>query len=272
MNSGKSWQARLELQFQRSGGRTILARRQHVGPLIVQRPFYPEGPTCHVYLVHPPGGIVGGDALSLQVDVESDAHALLTTPAATRFYRAGPHPAATLNQQLTVRNGALEWLPQETIVFDGARARTTTRVDLSGESRFLGWEIACLGRPAIEEGFQSGQLHLDFLLYHDGLPLMLDRMRVVGDSPALAAPWGLGGAQAMGTLLMYPARDVDLAPLRALTGGDARHALSVVDDVLVCRALAREAEAVRELFGALWLQLRESLLGRTAVAPRIWAT
>lgn len=272
MNSGKSWQARLELQFQAAGGRTVLARRQHVGPLIVQRPFYPEGPACHVYLVHPPGGIVGGDALALQVDVEAGAHALLTTPAATRFYRAGPHPRATLDQQLRVRDGALEWLPQETIVFDGARARSTTRVDLSGEARFLGWEIACLGRPANDEGFHSGELHQDLLLYRDGHPLLLDRLRLAGDSPALAAPWGLAGAQAMGTLLMYPAQDLDLAPLRALSGRDTRHAMSVVDHVLVCRALAPQAEALRLLFSALWQSLRSSLLGRAAVVPRIWAT
>jgi urease accessory protein len=272
MNSGKSWQARLELQFQRSGGRTILARRQHVGPLIVQRPFYPEGATCHVYLVHPPGGIVGGDCLSLQVDVEPGAHALLTTPAATRFYRAGPHPRATLTQHLAARDGALEWLPQETIVFDGARAHSTTRVDLSGEARFLGWEIACLGRPANGEGFHCGELRQDFLLYRDGEPVLLDRMRLEGNSPALAAGWGLDGNQAMGTLLMTPAGDIDLAALRALDGRDTRHAISIVDDVLVCRALAREAEALRQLFGLMWLPLRESLLGRAAVAPRIWAT
>jgi urease accessory protein len=225
-----------------------------------------------VYLVHPPGGIVGGDALALQVDVQPGAHALLTTPAATRFYRAGPHPRAILTQHLAVHDGALEWLPQETIVFDGARARTTTRVDLSGEARFLGWEIACLGRPANGEGFRTGELHQDFLLYRDGEPLLLDRMRLSGASPALAGQWGLDGAQAMGTLLMHPARDLDVNALRTLTGRDTRHAISIVDDVLICRALAREAEALRNLFGLMWLPLRQSLLARRAVAPRIWAT
>jgi len=273
MNAGKSWEARLELGFRRDGGRTILARRQHSGPLVVQRPFYPEGPTtCHVYLLHPPGGIVGGDSLSLQVEVEPGAHALLTTPAATRFYRAGPHPHATVSQSLAVQ-GALEWLPQETIVFDGACARSTTRVDLAGhEARFFGWEIVCLGRPAIDEGFHGGELRQGFLLYRDGAPLLLDRLHLAGDSAALAAGWGLGGHQAMGTLLMYPARGVDTAPLRALPGDGTCHALSIVDEVLVCRALASEAQAVRRLFTALWLELRESLLGRAAVAPRIWAT
>lgn len=273
MNFDKSWQARLDLSFRRQGDRTILAHRQHVGPLVVQRPFYPEGSICHVYLVHPPGGIVGGDQVALQVEVQTDAHALLTTPAATRFYRAGPHPRATLSQRLCVHHGAaLEWLPQETIVFEGARARSATRVELTGEARFLGWEIACLGRPANGEGFRAGELQQDFLLYRDGEPLLLDRMRLAGNSPALAAPWGLANHQAMGTLLMYPARNVDLAPLRQLVGKDMQHALSVVDEVLVCRALGAQAESLRILFTSLWLGLRESLLGRPAVAPRIWAT
>lgn len=272
MTSSSSWHARLELGFSRSGSRTVLARRRHVGPLIVQRPFYPEGGICHVYLVHPPGGIVGGDALELQVQVDPAAHALLTTPAATRFYRAGPHPRATLTQRLHVQDAALEWLPQETIVFDGARAHGTTCVQLQGDARFIGWEITCLGRPASGEHFATGELRQDFLLYRGDRPLLLDRLRLQGDSAALQAPWGLQGAQAMGTLLMYPATGVDLAPLRALTSPDARHALSIVDDVLVCRALAGQAESVKRLFTAIWQQLRPALLGSDGVAPRIWAT
>jgi urease accessory protein len=106
------------------------------------------------------------------------------------------------------------------------------------------------------------------------VPLVLDRLRLGGGSAALDASWGLAGAQAMGTLLMYPARGVELAPLRepVAQSRPVRHALSVVDDVLVCRALAAQAEDLRQLFTQLWLQLRESLLGRAAVAPRIWAT
>ncbi len=272
MTADKSWQAKLALKFRQAGNRTILAERRHVGPLVVQRPFYPEGSICHVYLVHPPGGIVGGDAVSLHVDVEPQAHALLTTPAATRFYRAGPHPRATLTQHLAVNDGALEWLPQETIVFEGARARSSTRVELTGEARFLGWEIACLGRPANGESFGAGELQQDFLLYRNGQPLLLDRMRLSGGSQALLAPWGLAGNQAMGTLMMYPARGIDLGVLRELTSADARHAISIVDEVLVCRALAAQSEALKSLFTSMWLKLRESLLGRVAVAPRIWAT
>jgi urease accessory protein len=267
-----SWHARLELEFQAAGERTILARRKHVGPLVVQRPFYPEGGICHVYLVHPPGGIVGGDALELQVQAQPGSHALITTPAATRFYRAGPHPRASLNQQLHVHDATLEWLPQETIVFDGARAHSRTSVHLHGDARFLGWEVLCLGRPANDEPFAQGELHQDFSLYHDGVPLLLDRLRLRGDSAALPARWGFDAAQAMGTLLMYPAHGLDLDALRSIGHPDARAALTLVDGVLLCRVVAMQGEAVRQLLGSLWLQLRPGLLGRTAVAPRIWAT
>ena len=272
MSASASWQARLELEFQAAATRTVLARRSHRGPLVVQRPFYPEGGICHVYLVHPPGGIVGGDQLTLLAEAQPGSHALLTTPAATRFYRAGPHPAASLTQELRVNDAALEWLPQETIVFDGARATTRTQVHLQGAARFLGWEILCLGRPANNEVFQSGTLAQDFLLYRDGVPLLLDRLRLQGGAPALTANWGLGGMQAMGTLLMYPAQAVDLAALRGLQAPGVRFALTLVQGVLLCRALATQAEPVRQLFNALWLQVRPALLGREAIAPRIWAT
>lgn len=270
--SASAWHARLELGFSRLGARTVLSHRRHVGPLVVQRPFYPEGGTCHVYLVHPPAGIVGGDALELQATLAPGAHALITTPSATRFYRAGPHPRASLSQHFTVHDASLEWLPQENIFFDGARARAVTRVDLAGDARFFGWEIGCLGRPANAETFTTGLLQQDFLLYHDGRPLLLDRQRLAGSAAALSASWGLAGAQASGTLLMYPAAQFDMSSLRLLDTGSARLAMSLVDGVLVCRAIAVEAEPIRKLFTRIWLETRAMLLGQEAVAPRIWAT
>jgi urease accessory protein len=272
MNASSSWRARLELGFSPSGGRTILSHRRHFGPLVVQRPFYPEGGTCHVYLVHPPGGIVGGDQVALDVDVQPGSHALITTPAATRFYRAGPHPTAVLQQELRVKDAALEWLPQETIVFDGARASTRTVVQLEGDACFAGWEVLCLGRPANAEAFHQGSVRQDFHLYRNGQPVLLDRLRLQGASPAFAAAWGLGGEQALGTLLVSPAQGIDLPALRALVKPGVRHGFTIVEGTLLCRALAREAEPIRQLFTELWLRLRPALLGREAIAPRIWAT
>jgi urease accessory protein len=270
--ANRAWQARLELEFAPVGPRTALVRRQHVGPLLVQRPFYPEGGTCHVYLVHPPGGIVGGDRLSLQACCRPGSHALVTTPAATKFYRAGPHPQARLVQSLEVQDAALEWLPQESILFDGARARASTSVHLTGGARFLGWEITCLGRPSSQESFREGSLATDFRLYRDGVPLLLDRLRLAGDSPALHACWGLCGMQALGTLLVTPGTGIDLAPLRGLQAPGVRFAFTRTGDVLVCRALALQAEPLRELFTRVWLAVRPQVLAREAVPPRIWAT
>lgn len=272
MKASSAWRARLELGFRAAGSRTILCHRRHFGPLLVQRPFYPEGGTCHVYLVHPPGGIVGGDQLALDVQVQPGAHALLTTPAATRFYRAGPHPAAVLQQEIRVRDAAMEWLPQETIVFDGARATTRTVIHLEGEAQFAGWEVLCLGRPVNDETFVQGSVAQDFHLYRDGQPLLLDRLRLQGSSAALGAPWGLDGGQALGTLLMYPGTGADLPGLRALAEPGVRHAFTVVEGALLCRALAREAEPIRRLFTQVWLRMRPLLLGREAAPPRIWAT
>lgn len=272
MRSSSAWRARLELGFRPAGNRTILSHRRHVGPLLVQRPFYPEGAPCHVYLVHPPGGIVGGDQLALDVTVQPGAHALLTTPAATRFYRAGPHPSAVLHQELRVRDAALEWLPQETIVFDGARATTRTVVKLEGEARFAGWEVLCLGRPANAENFGQGAIAQDLQLWHEGRPLLLDRLRLQGASPALSASWGFGGEQALGTLLFFPGTGTSLAELRELSEPGVRHAVTLVEGALLCRAVAREAEPIRQLFTKVWLRLRPALMGREAALPRIWAT
>lgn len=268
----QSWQARLELGFRNSGNRTVLAHRRHSGPLVVQRPFYPEGGICHVYLLHPPGGIVGGDQLELHALAEPDSHALLTTPAATKFYRAGPHPHAVLQQTLTVNDAALEWLPQETIVFDGAKVRTQTRVNLAGRASFIGWEIMSLGRPVLAEKFATGEVRQDFLLYQDDRPLLLDRLRLSGGCPPLQANWGLGQAPTMGTMLMFPGSSADLAALRAIQVEGVQWSATLVAGVLHCRAMSVQAADIRALFTELWLRLRSMLIGRDPVLPRIWAT
>jgi urease accessory protein len=239
---------------------------------VVQRPFHPEGPVCHVYLVHPPGGVVGGDQIVLQASIQPRAHALLTTPGATRFYRCGTHPRARLLQQLDVKDGALEWLPQETIVFSGARACIRTEVRLQADARFIGWEICCLGRPASGEDFEHGELQQDVLLWRDGVPLLFDRLRLTGGSEALESAWGLAGARVCGTFLGYPGSDSMLADLRALQTPGVQSALTLVDGLLHGRAISGSGEALRRHFTALWTCLRPALLRRFAIPPRIWAT
>jgi urease accessory protein len=276
--SDAGWQARLELDFARHGERTVLARRRHVGPLAVQRPFYPDGPgerggACHVYLLHPPGGVVGGDALDIIVNAGAGSRALVTTPAAGKLYRSAG-ACARLSQRLVVDEDAqLEWLPQPTIAFAGVNARVGTRVDLAPGGRFIGWEIVCLGRTDSGERY-TGQLHLSLELWRDGATLWVERARYQDDE-LLAAPHGLRGCSVNGTLLASPAPAADvLAAVRAAM--DAHRAVltgaSTVDDVLALRVLGPQAEAVQRALVDAWALLRPAILDGPALAPRIWAT
>ena len=272
--AARSWRGKLALTLAPRHGRTILVRRRHRGPFLVQSPFHPEGPVCHLVLLHPPGGVVCGDALALDARVETGGHALLTTPAATKLYRSAG-PQSRIDQTLRVADGAvLEWLPQETIAFAGTSSRLDTRVLLCGSARFVGWEVTCLGRPACGERFASGALNQSFELWRDGEPLLLDRAAWVGGAPALDAPWGLDGVCVTGTMLVASVEEDAAAIARAAAGSveGVRAAVSVVDGVLVGRCLGRSAEHARRAFVRVWEALRPGLLGRAACLPRIWAT
>lgn len=264
------WKASLQLALRASGGRTVLAERRHEGPLVVQRPFYPEGPVCHLYLVHPPGGVAGGDQLILQVNADPGAQAVITTPAATKIYRSFGAREAGVSQQLLVNDATLEWLPQETIVFRGARAQLSTRVHLTGRARFIGWEILCLGRPACGERFSSGSVRQDFELWVHDRPVLIDRLRVQGDGAALDADWGLAGKPVLGTMLAFPAGAAQLQDARAHC--TAEPACTLVDGVLLVRLRGHSAEAVRAELQRIWNALRPGFSGMAPHAPRIWAT
>lgn len=275
------WRAQLALGFARGPHRTELRRREHRGPLRVQRPFHPEpGGTCHVYVLHPPGGIVGGDTLALDIEAAAAAHALVTTPGAAKFYRSAG-ATATVEQRLAIgADAVLEWLPQETLYFDGARARVRTTVTLARAASFIGWDITCLGRPAAGAAFRSGAIDARVEIHdvHAGAsrPRLLERL-CFAPAGAAAAP-GWHGCAATGTLYAAgPALDAaggrvpdDVQELVGAFAGPA--GVTIVDDVLACRALAPDALTLRSLFQAVWTLLRPQLLGRPAVIPRIWHT
>jgi urease accessory protein len=237
----------------------------------VQRPFYPDGGICHSYIVHPPGGVVGGDELTVQVECTPGSHALITTPAAAKFYRSGGAIARQM-QHASLQDAKLEWLPQETIYYPGAHARATTRVQLHGDSRFIGWEVACLGLPARGESFDTGALQLGFELWNDDTPRYLDRLQVRGGTDALTADWGWAGLTCLGTMLVSPARREWLELARTVTSDAVQLAVTLVDGVLVCRCLGVQAESVRATLIRVWELLRPQLFGIAAVKPRIWAT
>jgi len=272
-SSKEGWRARLELGFEKRGERTVLSRRAHFGPLLVQKPLYPEQGVCHVYLLHPPGGVVGGDQLAVNIDVASGAHALLTTPAAGKFYRS-LGPLSVQRQTIKLEGGTAEWLPQESILFPGCRVELATRVILSGDARFIGWEVVCLGRPAAEEPFSQGLFRPCLELWSEGLPLLVERAQLQANTAALSAPWGLGGRPLWGTLVAFPATARMLQVVRGTvySAGSDLFSATVLDKLLVCRFLGDTVEAARACFTCAWGVIRPIIIGRAACPPRIWQT
>ena len=274
------WLARLDLRFERrligQNCHTVLAHSRHHGPLRVQKALHPEGPgICHAIVLHPPSGIAGGDELDIAIDVSDGAHALLTTPGAGKWYRSA---GALAKQNLKIKVGAggtAEWLPQETIVFNGALAHIGTEVELTADARYIGWEVLCLGRRASGETFDHGKLHLGTRITRDGRPLWLEHGRIDGGSALLDSPVGMAGFSVCGTLLATGNISAALlAECRAVpaTEPGAQQGITALSGLIVARYLGHSSEAAREWFINLWRQLRPILLGVPAQTPRIWST
>lgn len=264
----QSWKAELALGFEARAARTVLAGRRHDGPLVVQKPLYPEGDAvCHAIVVHPPAGVAGGDELVLDARCGGGAHALLTTPGAGKWYRSsGPWASQRLAFEV---GGALEWLPQETIVFNGARARLETEIRLQGDAKYLGWEILCLGRTGSGETFDKGEVRLSTKLYRDGRLLWLERGRIEGGGALLDSPAGLQGRPVCATLVAASRFSmIDLAAFREVES----LAVTQLPGVLIARYLGDSSEHAKKLFARLWTLLRPALFGREAHMPRIWST
>jgi urease accessory protein len=270
------WLAELELWFARSAGKTRLMRRRHLGPLVVQHPFHPEEDgTCHVYLLHPPGGVAGGDQLDLRFHLDTDARAVLTTPGATKFYRS-EHGVSTQSTRIDMKAGAVcEYLPQETILFDGADSRIETRVTLASDATYVGWDLLCLGRPAAGERFERGRLSQRIEITRDGKPIWFERVELAGGSPLATATFALAGQPTWGTMVYAGEIGEDAAErVRAAVGesGEGVFSVSQLEHVVVCRYLGPRASDGKSLFIRAWDALRTLGQGKAASAPRIWAT
>ena len=267
-----SWHAELELAYARFGDSTRPVQRRHLGPLRVQKHLYAEGPqVCQHIIVHPPGGIAGGDRLNISASVGRDAWAQITSPGAAKWYRAaGP---AYQQLKLQVAAGAtLEWLPQETIIFSAAQAELSTAIDLEGDARLFYWDVVALGRPASGERFNLGHFQAQLDIRRDGQLLWHERQRIVGADGLLDSPIGLDGQPVFATLLVTGEIDSDLLERCRSLPHAVRGDLTQLPGLLVARCLASEALLARGWLIDVWRMLRPVLLGREAVPPRIWNT
>jgi urease accessory protein len=268
-----SWRARLALEFTFADRKTTLSGKTHDGPLVVQKPLYPEGSgICHAIVVHPPGGIAGGDELVLAAKTGENASALLTTPGATKWYRSA---GAWARQRIALDvKGTLEWLPQETIVFDGALGDSGCEVDLAPGAGIIGWDIVCLGRTGSGERFARGMFRSSIRIRREGRLLWLERARIEGGGRLLDSPAGLGGSPVFGTLFACSLNlNQEFATeMRKIEPETGRGAVTLLPGILLARYLGDSTEAARRYFIALWRILRPALAGREATEPRIWST
>lgn len=270
------WRARLQLELQSLDGRTRLARSEHVGPLRVQRPFYPNGPEqAHIYLLHPPGGLVAGDQLGIDINLATNAKALVTTPSAGKIYNNITPRAQTQQVRLSVANDAcLEWLPQETIVFSGAKARLDTEVHLSGDSHFIGWEIVCLGRPQGGYGFDSGWLKQRFAVYRDGIPVWIEQNTLHAESALLRQRAGLHSHCVYATLVLAGAAfdTLELTVAASQLHRDDLISSTRKNGITLVRYLGSCTERAKQILAHYWGTASATAHGQAQAIPRIWHT
>jgi urease accessory protein len=272
-----AWEASLALGFVLDGAVTRLVRREHRGPLRVQKALYPEGPrACQVILVHPPGGVVGGDRLQIELEQGPGTQVLATTPGAAKWYRANGRVSSQAVALRVAAGATLEWLPQETIFYDGADVHLEHELELGEGACYLGMEIFCFGRRAAGERFARGRVRQRTRIRTGGRTVWWEQgdLRAGGDGPRhglFDSPLGLAGHPVCATLLAVgrPASAALLTELRAIDPGLV---FSQVKGVLVARWLGQEAEAARACLLRAWALLRPHLAGMPAVVPRIWHT
>jgi urease accessory protein len=275
--SAAGWRAELMLGFARQGERTALVDRRVCMPLAIQRPFYPEGSrVCHVLLLHPPGGLVGGDLLDMRLDLQAQSEVLVTTPAAGKWYR-GQREARQIGRVQVAADAHLEWLPQESIVFDGALADQQLRVELAPGATWLGWDITRFGRSAGGERFRSGRWRARTEVWREGEPLWIDRQQLDGGSRLLDSAYGLAGQPVIGTLAwigkaVTPELIGKARELWTTLGETGEAGVTRLPHGLLCRYRGPSSGVAREWFVQVWDLVRRAHRGRAAQPPRIWKT
>ena len=269
----EGWLASLDLLISQRGGKSVVSRSRQNGPLTIQSPFYPENGVCHLYLLHPPAGIVGGDRLRLTASAEENSSVLLTTPGATKFYKTNGN-VARQEQVFSLADGAsFEWLPQETIYFPDANAQLTTTVQLEGSAKYLGWEINCLGLPANQKDFGFGRARIRLSVIREGTPVLIESLDISSAKRQFQAAF-LQNQSVFGTFIATDGTPelLDILRDKMPRKVDGLWAATQVGDVIIIRYLGSSVIQARKLFVTSWKLLRPSVLGKEAVPPRIWAT
>jgi urease accessory protein len=275
-SQASGWQGVARLNYALADGQCIPTQTYTRAPLRVQRALYPEGPAlCHTVLVHTAGGLVGGDRLAVQLTVEPQAQVLLTTAAASKVYgNAIDCPAAQTVEINLAPHSCLEWMPQETIVFNHAHYCQDVRVNLAPEAIWVGWDITRFGRSARGETLDQGQWRSHLEVWQNDQPLWLDRQHLVGGSAPMHSLNGLGGYPVAASFMVVGCgiSPEHIAALRQLWPGGQAGDMGVtrLQSGVLCRYRGPSTQAARRWFVAAWQYLRPHYLGRAAAASRVW--
>ena len=272
-------QAKLRLAFNADSGSTRLLDRWHSGPLRVQKALYPEGASvCHAIIVHPPGGVVGGDELNIEIKLGNEAHAVITTPGAAKWYKANGKTSKQSVQIHVGANASMEWLPQEAIFFDTANVQLSQAITLEKDARYLACDILCFGRSASGESFNSGRIAQHSTIHRDGKLIWFEQGALSGASDAMTSALGLNGHPVCATLFavgsVVPSSVIDAlrGAANLLLENTASFGVTQLKGVIVARYLGDASETARSLMLLAWQHLRPAVMAREAIELRIWNT
>jgi len=267
------WLGRVRLDFSAANNKTYISHRRHHGPLLIQKPFYPSKQECHVYLIHPAGGVVGGDQLEVISHLDENTQVLITTPGATKIYQHHQLHSKLHNRLTIAANAQLHWLPQETILFNEAKTSLTTELYVDADASFHYWEIICLGLPASKEKFQQGVLKQQLKIFKNSEALLIENFTITDDS-LLNTPWGLQGASVFATYIagFVPTFDIQVFCQQLSEEENQYFCFTLVRGLLIGRYLGHSAEQAKAVFTRLWIQLNQFMSDTTPSIPRIWNT
>lgn len=284
------WQARASLTIEPPRRADQPCRHQAAAqaPLKWLRAFPEPDGRLQIPLLHTAGGLVGGDQLTLALQLEAGSRALLTSVAAQKVYgsvgRSSLAPEgrwATLDLTVHLAAGAdLEWLPQELVLYADGLYQQTARVELDPGASYLGAEVVRLGRSAAGEALGAGcfRSRLTILRQTPGGPRaeLLDRLEL--SAPSLDSSHGMAGQPVFGSLVWAapaPLEDTVLEQLlndcrRARSGLDGEMACGPLEQGLVARYRGPSSQAARHWFTRLWALIRRQQRQPPPLLPRVW--
>lgn len=272
--SEANWLGKLDLKFSLKNGRSVLTKNSHCGPFFVQKSFYSHDDdiTPNIYLLHPPGGLVGGDHLILSVHLDPSSRALITTPSSTKFYRTNGKYALQENVFLLSNYSVLEWIPQSIIFFAKTKAKMSTIFKLSKGARMVSFEMLCLGNINVSPSMYPEEIDV---FSNISLPCSVglrDRLKI----NALNCLNKLSGFQIVASLFAVPADEILLKQVRELIKKSINNvqigSATLLDELLVVRLLGNDNQRLKALLNYIWSVIRPKIIGKKVIIPRIWFT